>query len=182
MLSAHMGPMDIYAESASHTEHLPYGTDTFQVVDEAQGGVIAYCHSANAGYIVAALTAAATRTVPASTLGPLIEALESCPPSAPVYVDYRGHLVHPGRATYYRGYHDELAISPDGTVCDTVSDLALKLREILRMGFTRPGTETAAHETTEVWVAKFRDPSGLHVSGVRIERHRVIILTEDRGR
>lgn len=175
--------MDIYAESALHnTETLPYGPDTFQVVDTAQGGVIAYCHAANADRIVAALRAADTWTVPASTLGPLIEALESCPPTAPLYVDYRGHLIHPGRATYYRGYHDELAISPDGTGDDTVSDLVETLREILSNGFTRPGTETAAYETTGVWLAKYREASELHVTGIRVERYRVVILTEDRSR
>jgi hypothetical protein len=174
--------MDIYAESALHnTDSLPYGPDTFQVVDEAEGGVIAYCHRDSADRIVAALTAAGNRTIPASTLGPLVEALESCPPSAPVFVDYRGQLLHPGVATYYRGYHDELAISPDGIGRDTVADLVLTLRTILRDGFTRPGTETAAPESTGVWVAKYRDASDLHVIGVRAERSMVVILTEDRS-
>ncbi|HEX9088691.1 MAG TPA: hypothetical protein VF867_14330 [Arthrobacter sp.] len=174
--------MDIYAESALHnTEHLPYGPDTYQVVDEAQGGVIAYCHRDSAERIVSALRAADNRTIQASTLGSLVEALEDCPPSAPVFVDYHGHLLHPGVATYYRGYHDELAISPDGIGRDTVSDLVLTLRTILRDGFTRPGTETAAPESTGVWVARYRDTSDLHVVGVRVERSRVVILTENRS-
>jgi hypothetical protein len=174
--------MDIYAESALHnTETLPYGSDTFQIVDELAGGVIAYCHEGSADRIVAALQAADSRTIAASTLGPLIQALESCPPASPLYVDYRGHMLHPGAATYYRGYHDELAISPDGIGRDTVADLVLTLRTILRDGFTRPGTETAAPESTGVWVAKYRDASDLHVVGVRAERHRVVILTEDRS-
>lgn len=174
--------MDIYAEAALHnTESLPYGPDTFQVVDEKQGGVIAYCHSANADRIVAALRAADNRTIPASTLGPLVEALESCPPNAPLYVDYHGHLIRPGNAAYYRGYHNELAISPDGTGDHTVSEYAETLRGILRDGFTRPGTETAATETTGVWVAKHRDASNLHVVGVRVKRSWVAILTEDRS-
>lgn len=174
--------MDIYAESALHnTETLPYGDDTSQIVDEAEGGVIAYCHRDSADRIVAALRAVDNRTIPASTLGSLVEALESCSPSAPVFVDYRGHLLHPGVATYYRGYHDELAISPDGIGRDKVSDLVLTLRTILRDGFTRPGTETAADESTGVWVAKYRDASDLHVVGVRAERSRVVILTEDRS-
>ncbi|MET4143954.1 hypothetical protein [Arthrobacter sp. UYCo732] len=175
--------MEIYAESALHnTETLPYGDDTFQVVEEAEGGVIAYCHRGSAERIVAALRAADTRIIPASTLGELIKALESCSPDAPLYVDYRGHLIHPGIAMYYRGYHDDLAISPDGTGDDTVSDLTETLRDILRDGFTRPGTETAAYETTEVWIAKLRDASNLHVTGIRVERYRVVILTDDRGR
>lgn len=177
-----MSLMDIYAQSAlGNTEHLPYGDDTFQIVDEAQGVVIAYCHRDSADRIVAALTAADNRTIHASTLGPLIQALESCPPNAPLYVDYRGHLIHPGIAWYYRGCHDELAISPDGTGDDTVSDYVETLRDILRDGFTRPGIETAAYETTGVWIAKLRDASNLHVTGIRVERLRVVILTEDRG-
>lgn len=174
--------MDIYAQSAlGNTEHLPYGDGTYQIVDEAQGGVIAYCHRDSADRIVSALTAADNRTIPASTLGPLIQALETCRPNAPVFVDYRGQLLHPGVPWYYRGYHDELAISPDEIGRDTVSDLVLTLHTVLRGGFTRPGTETAAYETTGVWIAKHRDASGLHVTGVRVERHRVVILTEDRG-
>lgn len=51
--------MDIYAESALHnTDSLPFGDATFQIVDEAEGGVIAYCHKDNADRIVAVLTAA----------------------------------------------------------------------------------------------------------------------------
>ena len=57
--SAHMMSMDIYAESAvQNTDVLPYGDATFQIVDEAMGGVIAYCHKDNAGRIVDALIAA----------------------------------------------------------------------------------------------------------------------------
>lgn len=175
--------MDIYAESAVHsTEALPFGTDTFQIVDTALGGVIAYCHASNADHLVAALKAADSRMMPASTLGPLIQALEACPQDAPLYVDYRGHLLHPGMVTYYRGYHDELAITPHVAGDDTVSDLVETLRDALRFGFSRPGTETAADETTGVWIARIREASGLHVTGVRIERHRVVILTEDRSR
>jgi hypothetical protein len=177
-----MSTMDIYAQSTlNNTNDLPYGDATYQIVDEAEGGVIAYCHRDSADRIVAALIEADNRTIPASTLGPLIQALETCRPNAPVFVDYRGQLLHPGVATYYRGYHDELAISPDGIGRDTVSDLVLTLRTILRDGFTRPGIETAAYETTGVWVAKYRDASDLHVTGVRVERHRVVILTEDRS-
>lgn len=51
--------MDIYAESAvGNTEILPYGDATFQIVDGAEGGVVAYCHEASADRIVAALIAA----------------------------------------------------------------------------------------------------------------------------
>lgn len=54
-----MVSMDIYAESAIHnTDVLPYGEGTYQIVDEAMGGVIAYCHKDNAERIVAALLAA----------------------------------------------------------------------------------------------------------------------------
>lgn len=54
-----MVSMDIYAESAIHnTDVLPYGDETFQIVDEAEGGVLAYCHEDNAERIVAALIAA----------------------------------------------------------------------------------------------------------------------------
>lgn len=54
-----MTVMDIYAEPAlDNTEELPFGTGTFQIVDEAMGGVIAYCHRDNAERIVAALLAA----------------------------------------------------------------------------------------------------------------------------
>lgn len=48
-----MVAMDIYAQSALHnTDILPYGDATFQIVDEAQGGVIAYCHEGSADRII----------------------------------------------------------------------------------------------------------------------------------
>jgi hypothetical protein len=176
--------MDIYAESAVHnTDVLPYGADTFQIVDERQGGVIAYCHSSTADRIVAALKAESANrpTVIASTLGPLIEALRGCDPDATVRLDYCGDLVNPGKPTYYRGYHNELALTPNGTKPVKVAELVEILRDILLFGFTRPGRETEAPATTGVWVAKHREPSGLHVMGIRVEDSTVVVLTEERS-
>lgn len=56
-----MKAMDIYAQSAlGNTDNLPYGDDTYQIVDEGEGGVIAYCHNDSADRIVGALIAART--------------------------------------------------------------------------------------------------------------------------
>jgi hypothetical protein len=177
-----MSPMDIYAESALHnTDVLPYGDDTFQVVDEAQGGVIAYCHASTADRIVAALKASDPRTTAASTLGTVIGALGPCNPDATVLLDYRGELVNPGKPTYYRSYHDELALTPDGTKPVKVAEMLDTLRDIRVFGFTRPGRETGAPDYTNVWVAKHRDPSGLRVVGVRNDGGTIVVLTEDQG-
>lgn len=177
-----MSRMDIYAESALHnTDVLPYGEDTFQIVDEAQGGVIAYCHASTADRIVAALKAVNTTTVAAATLGGLIAALRCCDPESTVLLDYAGDLVNPGKPTYYRGYHDELALTPDGTKPVTVAELADVLADIRVNGFTRPGRDTEAPDTTGVWVAAYRESSGLHVTGLRVEDGTVVVLTENRS-
>lgn len=174
-----MMSMDIYAESAlDNTDVLPYGDDTFQIVDEALGGVIAYCHEDSADRIVGALIAARDAgPVPAPDLGSLIEVLADCNPDAEALVPYNGELVWPARPTYYRGFHDELAIRPDGPMHTTVGALLEILRDIRTNGFTRPGVETAAFDSTGVWVAKHREPSGLRVTGVRDEGSRVVIVT-----
>lgn len=144
--------MDIYAESAPHNiDLLPYGDDTFQIVDEAQGGVMAYCHASNSDRIVAALREFTSRpTVIASTLGPLIEALRGCHPDATALLDYCGGLVNPGKPTYYRDYHNELALTADGTRPVKVAELIEVFRDIRLYGFTRPGRETEAPATTGV--------------------------------
>lgn len=176
-----MGCMEIYAESALHnTDVLPYGDSTFQIVDEAAGGVIAYCHSDNADRIVAALNAHDPQITPATDLGSLIQALASCDPDAEVLLDYNGSLAQPGKPTYYRNYHNELALRPDGTKAATVAGMLDVLREIRAYGFTRPGIATEAPDYTGVWVAKHREPSGLHVTGVRNGGGTVVILTENR--
>jgi hypothetical protein len=175
-----MGAMDIYAESAlDNTDLLPYGDDTYQIVDEALGGVIAYCHEGSADRIVGALIAArdAANFAPAPDLGSLIEVLAACNPAAEALVAYNGELAWPARHTYYRGFHDDLAISPDGPVRTTVGALLEILLDIRTNGFTRPGVETAAFDSTGVWVAKHREPSGLRVTGVRDEGSRVVIVT-----
>lgn len=180
-VSAHMGAMEIYAESALHnTDVLPYGVDTFQIVDEAAGGVIAYCHSDSAARIVAALRAHDESVTEAINLGMLIEALTACDPDAEVLLDNGGTLAHFGKATYYRGWHNELALTPDGTQPTTVAQMLDTLRDVRVNGFTRPGGETDASDNTGVWVANYRDPSGLHVTGVRREAKRVIILTGEK--
>lgn len=145
--------------------------------------MIAYCHASTADRIVAALKAeSATRaTVIASTLGPLIEALRGCHPDATVLLDYCGGLVNPGKPTYYRGYHNELALTPDGTKPVKVAELVEVLQDIRLYGFTRPGRETEAPAATGAWVAKHREPSGLHVVGIRVEDSSVVVLTEERG-
>jgi hypothetical protein len=99
---------------------------------------------------------------------------------AEVLLDYSGELMHPGKPTYYRSYHNELALTPDGTKPSTVAELLDILRDIRVYGFTRPGRETTAPDYTGIWVAKHREPSGLHVTGVRNETTRVVILTEER--
>jgi hypothetical protein len=39
--------MDIYAQvTIGNTDDFPYGDATYQIIDEAAGGVIAYCHLA----------------------------------------------------------------------------------------------------------------------------------------
>lgn len=175
-----MGGMEIYAESALHnTDVLPYGDDTFQIVDEAAGGVIAYCHADNADRIVAALMAHDGVTE-ATNLGMLIDTLIACDPDAEVLLDNAGTLAHFGRPTYYRNYHNELALTPDGTEAKTVGQVLDILRDVRIHGFTRPGTETSAPDYTGIWVANYREPSGLRVRGVRREANRVIIVTEAR--
>jgi hypothetical protein len=171
--------MDIYAQSAlGNTDTLPYGDATFQIVDEAEGGVIAYCHADSAERIVAALTSArGAAAVPASDLGTLIEVLSARNPEAEALVAYNGELAWPARPTFYRGFHDDLAIQPDSPVRTTVSSLLERLRDVRANGFTRPGVETAAHDHTAVWVAKYRESSGLRVTGVRDEGSRVVIVT-----
>jgi hypothetical protein len=171
--------MDIYAQSALHnTDNLPYGDDTFQIVDEALGAVIAYCHRDSAERIVAGLIAARdAAAIPASDLGSLIEALAACDPEAEALVTYNGELAWPGRPTFYRGFHDELAIRPDAPVRTSVASLLEHLRDIRANGFTRPGVETAAFGNTALWVAKYREPSGLRVTGVRNEGSRAVIVT-----
>lgn len=173
----------IYAQSAvGGTDILPYDEDTYQIVDESLGGVIAYCHKDSAERIVAALKASNDQTTAlASTLGPLIEALRACDPDATVLLDYYGELVNPGKPTYYRGFHNELALTPDGIKPVMVAELIEVLRDIHLFGFTRPGRETEAPATTGVWVAKHREPSGLHVVGIRAEDNTVVVLTEERG-
>lgn len=173
-----MGSMDIYAEpAADNTDLLPYGDATFQVVDEAQGGVIAYCHSDSAARIVAALMTYDDSITSATDLGSLINALATCDHDAELLLDYGGELAHLGKPTYYRSYHNELALTPDGTGPKTVAETLDILRDVRIHGFTRPGRETSAPDHTNVWVAKYRDPSGLRVTGVRSEAKRVIILT-----
>lgn len=177
-----MSRMDIYAESAlNNTDVLPYGDDTFQVIDESQGGVIAYCHASNAERIVTALKAVNTTTVAAATLGGLISALRCCDPDSAVLLDYAGDLVSPGKPTYYRGYHNELALTPDGSKPVTVAELVDVLCDIRVYGFTRPGRNTEASDTTGVWVAKYRESSALHVTGLRVEDGTVVVLTENRS-
>lgn len=174
-----MVPMDIYAQSAlGNTDNLPYGDATFQIVDEAEGGVIAYCHEDSADRIVAALIAARdAAAIPASDLGSLIEVLAACDQEAEALVDYNGDLAWPARPTFYRGFHDDLAIRPDAPVRTTVASLLEHLRDIHANGFTRPGVETAAFDSTALWVAKHREHSGLRVTGVRNEGARVVIVS-----
>lgn len=173
-----MGSMDIYAEpAAENTDLLPYGDATYQIVDLAQGGVIAYCHSGSAERIVAALKAYDQSITAATNLGMLIDALAACDPQAELRLDYGGEMAHLGRPTYYRSYHNELALTPDGTGPKTVAETLDILRDVRIHGFTRPGRETAAPDHTNVWVARYRDPSGLRVTGIRSEANRVIILT-----
>lgn len=177
-----MGAMDIYAESAlNNADVLPYGDDTFQIVDEGQGGVIAYCHASTAERIVAALKATDPRTTPASTLGTLIAALSGCDPDAKVLLECRGEMARPGKPTYYRSYHNELALTHDGDADKTVAMLLDILRDVRVYGFTRPGRATEAPDSTNVWVANYREPSGLRVVGVRNEGATVVVLTEDQN-
>lgn len=178
-LSAHIVRMEIYAESAlDNTGNLPYGDDTFQIVDEAEGGVIAYCHRDSSGRIVEALRASGSRTVIASTLGPLIDALETCAPSAVAEGQYKGELVTLGKPSFYRGYHCDLAFSPEGTGPVTVAATIEVLRGIIQSGFTRPGGLQEADESTRVWIARYRDASHQQVAGIRVQDGKVVILTE----
>lgn len=177
-----MGSMDIYAESAvGNADELPYGDDTFQVVDEAAGGVIAYCHADSAERIVAALIAAGPQPAKASTLAELIGVLSICDPAAKVLLDYRGQLTRFGKPTYYRSYHDELALTPDGAGDRSVAEVIEILREVRVSGFTRPGVSTRTTDSTNVWVANYREASGLRVNGVREDGGTVVITTEDQG-
>jgi hypothetical protein len=173
--------MEIYAEPAvGNTENLPYGEDTLQIVDGAMGGVIAYCHRDSAGRIVEALRASASRTVIASTLGQLIDALETCDPDAVVEGQYKDELVTLGKPSFYRGYHCDLAFSPEGIGPATVVETIRALRGIIHAGFTRPGGHQEADESTRVWIARYRDASHQQVSGIRVEGDKVVILTEKR--
>lgn len=173
--------MEIYAESALHnTDVLPYGEDTFQIVAEAKGGVIAYCHADTAERLVAALKAYDDSVTEVTNLGMLLDELADSDPDAELLLDYGGTLSHFGRATYYRGWHNELALSPDGTEPTTVAQMLATLGDVRSSGFTRPGGETDAPDHTPLWVAHHRELSGLRVSGIRREAKRVIILTGDR--
>lgn len=173
--------MKIYAESALHnTDVLPYGPDTFQIVDEAQGGVIAYCHSDGAARIVAALKAYDDSVTEVTNLGMLFDELTDSDQEAELLLDYGGTLAQFGRATFYRGWYNELALTPDGTQPTTVAQMLDVLREVRSNGFTRPGGETDAPDYTPLWVANYLELSGLRVSGIRRADKRVIILTGER--
>ncbi|ACL42304.1 hypothetical protein Achl_4353 (plasmid) [Pseudarthrobacter chlorophenolicus A6] len=176
-----MRAMDIYAEpAADNTASRPYGDATYQIVDQAAGGVVAYCHSASASRIVAALKEYDHSITAATDLGTLIEALAACDPAAEVLLDYGGTLAQFGKATYCRSWHNDLALTPDGTDPKTAAQLLDILRDIRANGFTRPGVERSAHDGTGVWVAKYREPSNLHIVGIRNDGPSVVVLTEER--
>lgn len=123
--------------------------------------------------------AASTEPVEASTVLGLIDVLAKHRRDAAVHVEYMGIKSSPGYMGSYRGFYDQLAISPDGLKPQTVADVLKSLRAIKRNGINGDGGPYEVQSHTGVWVDRGQAEQQ-HLSGVRVEGGIVILMTESR--
>jgi hypothetical protein len=108
-------------------------------------------------------------------LGQLIDSLASCNQSLPV------HLAD-GNAAWgfmsYRGYYEDLAISPRSDA-KIVADVLAEARAALGEAFEGyKGGDYPMHKGSLLWVAEYGNSGGNMLVGVRQEADRVILETE----